>query len=240
MVPPLPDRVPANDVRVAAVTGGAGAIGGAIVRALQASGHETVVIDREGTIAADLGSEASTRQAAATVLEQHGRVDVFVQCAAAFDQAAIGDLDAATLRHVLAVNVESALWLTQEFSPGMAAQGFGRIIFVTSDTLWAPPLPSMLPYVTSKGALIGAMRSLAMALGPDGIAVSAVAPGLTDTPGSRTVNSDADFDAVVGRQALKRRLLPEDTAAVVNYLASDGGASMTGQVLCADAGVILR
>jgi NAD(P)-dependent dehydrogenase (short-subunit alcohol dehydrogenase family) len=70
----------------------------------------------------------------------------------------LADLDATILRHVFAVNVESPLWLAQAFTPGMAERGFGRIIFVTSDTLWAPPLPSMLPYVTSKGALIGAMR----------------------------------------------------------------------------------
>ena len=68
---------------------------------------------------------------------------------------------------------------------------------------------------------------------------SSVAPGLTDTPGSRTVH-DADFEAVVGHQALRRRLVPEDTAEVVAFLASDGGAVMTGQVLCADAGLILR
>ena len=76
----------------------------------------------------------------------------------------LADLDATTLRHVFAVNVESPLWLAQAFTPGMAERGFGRIIFVTSDTLWPPPLPSMLPYVTSKGALTGAMRSLALAL----------------------------------------------------------------------------
>ena len=124
--------------------------------------------------------------------------------------------------------------------PWHGRAGFGRIIFLTSDTLWAPPLLSMLPYITSKGALIGAMRSLAQALGPDGIAVSSVAPGLTDTPGSRTVNSDADFEAVVRHQALRRRLVPEDTAEVVAFLVSDGGAVMTGQVLCAYAGLILR
>ena len=72
------------------------------------------------------------------------------------------------------------------------------------------------------------MRTLAVELGRNGIAVSAVAPGLTDTPGSRTVNSESDFDAVVERQALKRRLTPEDTASAVAYLASDGGAGMTG------------
>jgi NAD(P)-dependent dehydrogenase (short-subunit alcohol dehydrogenase family) len=236
----VPEQISTKGVRVAVVTGGAGAIGGAIVHALQTSGHQTVVIDRDSAISADLGSESSTRRAAVAVLEQYGRVDVFVQCAATFDQATLAELDATTLRHVFAVNVESPLWLAQAFTPGMAERGFGRIIFVTSDTLWAPPLPSMLPYVTSKGALIGAMRSLALALGPAGIAVSSVAPGLTDTPGSRTVNSDADFEAVVGHQALKRRLVPQDTAEVVAFLASDGAAVMTGQVLCADAGVILR
>lgn len=237
---PLPDAVASAQGRVAVVTGGAGAIGGAIVRALENSGHWAVVIDRTGAIFCDLSSESSTRDAAAAVLEQYGRCDVFVQCAATFDQAALADLDFATLRRVFATNVESALWLAQAFAPGMAERHFGRIIFVTSDTLWLPPLPTMLPYVASKGALIGIMRSLAMALGPNGIAVSSVAPGLTDTPGSRIVNSDADFDAVVEHQALKRRLTPDDTASAVAYLASDGGAAMTGQILCADGGLTLR
>jgi NAD(P)-dependent dehydrogenase (short-subunit alcohol dehydrogenase family) len=76
--------------------------------------------------------------------------------------------------------------------------------------------------------------------GPDGIAVTAVAPGLTDTPAARTVNTDEQFDAAVERQALRRRLTPEDTAAAVAFLASDGAAAMTGQVLCADGGLILR
>ena len=67
-----------------------------------------------------------------------------------------------------------------------------------------------------------------------------MAPGLTDTPGSRTVNTDADSDAVVRKQALDRRLTPDDTAEAVAYLASDGGAAMTGQVLCLDGGLILR
>jgi NAD(P)-dependent dehydrogenase (short-subunit alcohol dehydrogenase family) len=240
VAPLLKTVVPHHDDRLAVVTGGAGAIGGAIVRALEDSGHRVVVIDRAGTIPCDLGLESSTRAAALAVLEQYGHCDVFVQCAAAFDQAALGDLDSATWRRVHAVNVESALWLAQAFTPGMAERGFGRIIFVISDTLWSPPGPAMLPYIASKGALIGVMRTLAVALGPDGIAVSAVAPGLTDTPGSRTVNSDVDFDAVVEHQALKRRLTPEDTASAIAYLASDGGAAMTGQILCADGGLILR
>jgi NAD(P)-dependent dehydrogenase (short-subunit alcohol dehydrogenase family) len=226
--------------RVAVITGGAGAIGSAIVSALRQSGHQTVVVDRAGDVTCDLASQESTLQAAATVLARYGRCDVLVHGAAAFNQGALGEVDLATWRHVQAVNVESPLWLAQAFTPGMAERGFGRIVFIVSDTLWSPPDPVLLPYIASKGALLGIMRTLAVTLGPDGIAVSAVAPGLTDTPAARVVNTEENFDAVVTRQALKRRLTPDDTAAAVAYLASDGAAAMTGQVLCADGGLLMR
>ena len=226
--------------RVAVITGGAGAIGSAIASALRRSGHQTVVVDRVGDVICDLASQESTRQAAAAVLARYGRCDVLVHCAAAFDQGALGDVDLATWRHVQAVNVESALWLAQAFTPGMAERGFGRIVLIASDTVWAPPSPVLLPYIASKGALLAIMRTLAVALGPGGIAVSAVAPGLTDTPPARAVNPGEAFDATVARQALKRRLTPDDTAAAVAYLASDGAAAMTGQVLCTDGGLVMR
>ena len=116
--------------RIAVVTGGAGAIGTAITKALQEAGHRAVVLDRDADIACDLGSETSTRAAAAAVLERYGRCDVFVHCAAAFDQVTIGDVrDAATWRHVQARRMsKSALWLVQAFIPGMAERRFGRIV----------------------------------------------------------------------------------------------------------------
>ena len=223
--------------RVAVV---AGAIGAAITEALRSSGHQTLVLDRVGDVVCDLSSEESTKQAAATVLDRYGRCDVLVHCASAFDLAALADVDTTTWRHVQAVNVESVLWLAQAFTPGMASRGFGRIVLITSDTFWQPPDPAVLAYVASKGALLGIMRSLAKSLGPDGIAVSAVAPGLTDTPASRTINTDDQFDAVVTRQALKRRLVPSDTAGAVAFLATNSAAAMTGQVLCVDGGTIKR
>ena len=229
-----------GDARIAVVTGGSGGIGGAIVNRLRSSGHRTAVIDRTGGIDCDLSSEQSTREAAAEVISEYGRCDVLVHSAAAFDLADLTHLDSTLWRHVQAVNLESVLWLAQEFVPAMVQRGFGRIIFVVSDTIWSPPAESMLAYVASKGALIGVMRTLAVSLGESGIAVSAVAPGLTDTPGSRAANSEGDFDAVVHRQALNRRLTPDDTAAAVAYLASDDGAALTGQVLCLDGGLILR
>lgn len=226
--------------RVAVVTGGSGAIGSAIVTALAASGHRTVTLDRSGDIPGDLSSEESTRTAAEAVLEREGQCDVLVHCAGAFDQAALADIDLKTWRNVQSVNVESVLWMSQVFTPGMALRGFGRIIIITSDTVWAPPDPVLLPYITSKAAQIGLMRVLAKTLGSSGISVSAVAPGLTDTPGARLLNTDEQFETIVAQQALARRLVPEDTAAAVVFLASDGGAAMTGQVLCVDGGAVMR
>ena len=147
-----------SDTRVAVVTGGGGGIGGAIVSRLRSSGHRAAVIDRTGGIECDLSSEQSTRNAAAQVISKYGRCDVLVHSAAAFDLADITHLDSSLWRHVQAVNVESALWLAQAFVPAMAQRGFGRIIFVVSDTIWSPPGAAMLPYVASKGALIAHPR----------------------------------------------------------------------------------
>jgi NAD(P)-dependent dehydrogenase (short-subunit alcohol dehydrogenase family) len=230
--------------RVAVVTGGSGAIGRAIAAHL-APDHTVVVLDRHGDVAVDLAEADDVRRAAQHVLQRYGRCDVLVHCAGAFDATSLGDFDLATWRQVQAVNVEAALWLAEAFTPGMAERGFGRIVFITSDTFWDPPVrpknepeAGPLPYIASKGALIGAMRKLARTFGPDGISVTAVAPGLTETPG--TAPKTAEFTDVVNRQALKRRLTPDDTAAAVAFLVSDGAAALTGQELVVDGGLVLR
>jgi len=226
--------------RVAVVTGGSGGIGGAIMVALAASGHDTVNLDQGGDPPVDLGREEDVRAAAEAVLESRGRCDVLVHAAAAFDRADLAGLDLAVWRRVQAVNVESALLLAQAFVPGMAARGFGRIVFVVSDTVFAPPAGDMLPYVTSKGALVALARTLAVGHGADGIAVTCVAPGLTATPTAQRDLPAAAFDQVRERQALPRTLVPDDVAATVAFLASDGAAALTGQTLCTDGGLIMR
>ncbi|MGI8451821.1 MAG: SDR family NAD(P)-dependent oxidoreductase [Streptosporangiaceae bacterium] len=226
--------------RFAVVTGGAGTIGSSIVRALESSGHATLILDRGGESPVDLGDEHQVRAAARTVLERHGRCDILVHAAAAFDRADLAAADLATWRRVQAVNVESALLLAQAFTPGMAARGFGRIIFVVSDTVWYQPRGDMLPYVTSKGALVALARTLAVGLGGDGIAVTCVAPGLTATPAAQAGMPAAAFGDVRARQALPRTLVPGDVAATVCFLASDGAAALTGQTLCVDGGLVMR
>ena len=225
-----------NQQRRAVVTGGAGGIGSAIVRALTATGHEVVVLDRDGEFAVDLGDEQAVRAIARRV----ERCDVLVHAAAVFDRASLPDIDPATWRRVQAVNVESALWLCQELAPAMAARGFGRIVFIASNTLWRPPAADFLPYVVSKAALVGIARSLAKPLGADGITVNCVAPGLTRTPFTESDLPEQAFEEALERQSLPRSLMPDDTAKIVAFLASDAAAAISGQVLVADGGSVLR
>ena len=229
----------ANDNRrVAVVTGGAGAIGGAIVARLAAD-HTVVVLDRTGDVVVDLGDANDVLRAAKLVLDRYGRCDVLVHAAAmvAFGPFETFELD--VWRKVQAVNVESALLLAQAFAPGMQERGFGRVIFIVSNTFARPPGAHMLAYVASKGALIGMARTLAVGLGRDGIAVTAVAPGLTRTPASNVVPAE-EFADVAAHQALARPLTPDDTAAVVAMLARDDAAALTGQTLTVDGGLVLH
>lgn len=222
-----------TEKRVAVVTGGAGAIGTAIVNALWHGGHQVIVLDRDEV---DLADADDVRRCAANI----ERCDVLVHAAAAWERCTLSEFDLDLFRKVQTVNVESALLLARAFAPGMSQRSFGRIVFVVSNTVYAPPLPNMLPYIASKAALIGLTRTLAHELGGDGIAVTAVAPGLTATPGTRVATPQVRFDDVRARQALPRTLQPDDIAATVAFLATDGAAALTGQTLVIDGGLVLR
>jgi NAD(P)-dependent dehydrogenase (short-subunit alcohol dehydrogenase family) len=226
------------DRRVAVVTGGSGAIGGAIVDRLS-SDHHVVVMDRHGDIPVDLGDPDAVRVAAQEVIGRYGRCDVLVHAAAMVAFGPLDEYQLSTWQKVQAVNVESALLLTQAFVSGMRERGFGRLIFIVSDSYWRPPGAHMLSYIASKGALIGMARTLAVGLGSSGIAAMAVAPGLTRTSATDVVPSE-EFADVAAHQPLPRPLTPDDTAAVVAMLARDDAAAMTGQTLTVDGGLVLR
>jgi len=226
--------------RVAAVTGGVGAIGSAIVASLRAAEHTVEVLDRDGDPPVDLAHPAAVARAAGDLLGRAGRCDVLVHAAAAFDRASLGELDPDRWRKVQAVNVESALWLARAFVPGMAERRFGRIVLIVSDTVWDPPAGDLLAYVASKAALIAVARTLARSLGRDGITVNCVAPGLTPTPAAVADTPPEVFETVRARQAIDRALVPGDVAAAVAFLVSDGAGAITGQTLCTDGGLVLR
>jgi NAD(P)-dependent dehydrogenase (short-subunit alcohol dehydrogenase family) len=92
--------------------------------------------------------------------------------------------------------------------------------------------------VTTKAALLGFTRALAVEVGRRGVTVNAVAPGLTPTPGSRSDMGPDQFAQVREQQALERALIPEDVAGAVAFLVSDDAAAITGQALRVDGGVV--
>src|SRR5579875_2146181 len=192
-----------ND-HTALVTGAADpmGIGAACARALAQQGCRIGLLDHRGCeeVVAELTARGA--RAAHTTVEladptaiapavdrlEHelGRrpTTILVNCAADLTGGRLEELAAATLYRVLAVNVVAAALLAQRVAPGMARAGFGRIVSIASDTFDRPPAPGMAAYVASKGGLIGLTRALAHELGPQGITVNAIAPGLTLTPGA--------------------------------------------------------
>jgi NAD(P)-dependent dehydrogenase (short-subunit alcohol dehydrogenase family) len=215
----------------ALVTGAAGGIGAAIAARLAADGLDVVGVDRAEADLADASAVAGLARDA-------GAVDVLVNCAADFSGGRLEELELATWRRVQAVNVEAPLLLCRALAPGMRERGWGRIVNVVSDTFHRPPAAGMCAYIASKGALIGLTRALAVELGGDGVTVNAVAPGLTRTaPALRDVPPE-QFEAVRRAQAVPRALQPEDYAGPVSFLVSGDAATMTGQTLCPDAGLV--
>ncbi len=164
---------------------------------------------------------------------------ILVNCAADLTQGRLEELDAATLTRVLSVNVVAAAMLARRVAPGMARRHFGRIVNVASNTFDRPPGPAMSAYIASKGGLIGLTRSLAVELGPSGITVNAISPGLTHTAGARAGQPDELFERVREQQALRRTLQPADYSGILGLLVSEQGGAVTGQTIRVDGGVVM-
>jgi NAD(P)-dependent dehydrogenase (short-subunit alcohol dehydrogenase family) len=241
--------------RVAVVTGAARGIGQAIALRLAQAGHVVAVGDvrpADETVAAirtaggdavavgcDLDSAAGVDLLARQVTERFGHVDVLVNCAALMLFRPLPELDLDTWRRIQAVNVEAAFLLCAAFVPGMAERGFGRVINVASNTVWKPPGAGFVGYITSKGAIVGFTRAMAVELGASGVTVNAIAPGLTRSPGAEEGNTAEHFEEVRRAQAVTRSLLPADMAGAVAFLASDEAAMITGQTLRIDGGLVM-
>lgn len=239
--------------RVAVITGAAGALGSHFACRLAAEGCHVALVDVAPADAVAIRIEAMGRKAYAAavdladagavtrltgeVLERFGRCDILVNNAAHMPIVPLAELTLAEFRRFEAVNVEAALILAQQLAPGMASRGFGRIVQITSSTTGSP-MPGFAGYVITKMAGIGLVRALAAELGPAGITVNGISPGLTRTPSSAKNLPQALFDAVCERQLLKRTEVPEDLCGALVFLTSEEAGFITGQILNVDGGVV--
>ena len=239
----MEEPLPPIEHSTAIVTGGARGIGAAIVSRLRAAGHPVASLDlatpdepREGVldIVCDLAEPAQIAGAvgAARTL---GQLGVVVHAAAFQHMAPFTELDPADWDRSFRVNVDGAFHLLQAAVPDLRAAGWGRIVLVTSSSYFQPPA-GMSHYIATKGALTGLARGLSTELGPDGITVNAVAPGLTATENAVRNIPAEHFALVQSRQAIGRAGQADDIAAAVAYLVSPDAGFVTGQTLLVDGG----
>jgi len=246
--------------KTALVTGASRGIGRATAVALAEAGAHVLVhygsskqeaeslvaeIRRKGgcadAIAADLGApEGVTLLAEQTCAMVGNRLDVLVLNAGISKSARVADYTVADFDSLFAINVCGPFFLVQQLLPVL---GEGSSIVVISSlgahsVVGKPGLdnPSILAYASTKGALETLVRNWAAILGPSGIRVNAVAPGVIDTDMSNFTKTEAGREVALGMQALKRLGKPEDVADVVAFIASDAARWVTGASIPVDGG----
>jgi len=245
--------------KVVIVTGGAVGIGRAYARRFLEEGARVLVADvvdpadavkdlgahgEVHGVRTDVAALASAQAMAEAALARWGRIDVLVNNAAIF--AALRpkpfeQIDEAEWDRVMAVNVKGVWNCARAVVPAMRRQKAGRIVNVAS-AIVAKGTPGLMHYVTSKGAVIALTRALARELGPDGIGVNALAPGLvmSDTVRGNPAIFEFQQAAVLQSRALRREQVPEDLVGAAVFLAGDDSAFMTGQTLIVDGGSVFQ
>jgi len=246
--------------RTALVTGASRGIGRAAASALAKAGARVLVHygrsaeDAESLVAgirskgghaeaiqADLGTAEGAAWLAREVRSIVGeRLDVLVSNAGISKAATIKDHTVEDFDNLFATNVRSPFFLVQQLLPVL---GEGSNIIVISSlgahaVVGKPGLenPSILAYASTKGALETLVKNWAAILGPQGIRVNAVAPGVIETDMSNFTKTEAGREFVLGMQALKRIGRPEDVADVVAFLASNAARWITGASIPVDGG----
>jgi NAD(P)-dependent dehydrogenase (short-subunit alcohol dehydrogenase family) len=235
-------------VSTALVTGAGQGMGAAIAARLARDGHNVAVNDinpetARATAAHIAGTahpfDVADPDAAAAAIAAIGPVDLLVANHAYMTMApfeATTDLD-----RTIEVNLLGTATLIELVAPGMRERGFGRIVVIASE--WGViGWPNATSYAASKGGLIALVKSAARALGPHGIAVNAIAPGITDTPQLQVDADDAGISLaeMIERYAadipLGRVGDPADIAEVVAFLCSEPAIALVGQVLQPNGG----
>lgn len=240
------------DGRTALVTGASRGIGAAVARALDRAGARVALAARDRArlegVAADLANDPvvlvvdlAAADAPAVLADETltalGSVDVLVNNAAMAHRSPTVDIDHTMVDRLLAVNVRAPLLLVAALVPSMVARGKGAIVNLSSVS-GLVGTPCRAPYAATKGAIDAATRSLAVELGPSGIRVNSVAPGVVDTDlWARNKTVPGVVGQIEAQTPLRRWAVPDDIADVVVFLASDAARFITGETVCADGGM---
>lgn len=241
--------------RVAIVTGGAKGLGRAFALKLAEEGARVMVVTRkdmanlEKTVQQikDLGGEAALFQAdvaretdmlnmAEATNKAFGRIDILINNAAIYDgikRKPFYEIDPDEWDLVMTVNVKGAFLAARAVFPYMKAQGYGKIVNLSSEVFYTGS-NGFAHYVASKGGIIGLTRALAVELGPHNICINCVAPGFTDTEASRGLADVTKYDT--SKTPLRRLERPEDLTGAALFLASPESDFITGQTLLVDGG----
>ena len=225
------------------ITGGGSGIGEGLVEGFARQGSDVVFFDicpeakdvsqRTGAkfVHTDLTDIAGVKKAIA----DHGPFDILVNNAANDDRHKVEDVTEEYWDERFSVNLKHLFFCAQAVIPAMKQKGGGVIVNLGSIS-WHLGLPELPLYQTAKAAIEGLTRSLARDLGPDNIRVTSVIPGNVRTPRQLKWYTPEGEQEIVDAQCLKGRLVPEDVAALVMFLASDDARLITGHDYFVDAG----
>lgn len=226
--------------RVAVVTGAASGIGRAVAERLAAEGATVVAADlREAGwtwVRCDVTAEDDLAAVAAAA-EDLGPVRVLVNCAGISAKMPIEETAAADWRRILEVNLAGSALAVKHLVPAMKRAGGGSIVNIASLASFMTASAHNTAYAASKGGIVALTRALVFELGPAGIRVNAVAPGIIDTPLLRAGHGPGWYAERRSRIPLGRLGTVAEIAEVVAFLAGDAAAYVTGQLLVADGGL---
>jgi NAD(P)-dependent dehydrogenase (short-subunit alcohol dehydrogenase family) len=248
-------RYPSLRDRVVLVTGGATGIGESIVRHFARQGSNVFFFDIQDKAArslveelndegnpspeyihCDLTDVEALQAAVSQVLAAHGTVDVLVNNAANDQRHNTEEVTAEYWDRSIAINLRPHFFTIQAVIPAMRAAQRGSIINMSSIS-WMIPSTGVPVYVAAKAAIVGMTRTLAHELGPNNIRVNAVLPGAIATERQKQLWYTPEYKAeILGSQALKRDIVPEDVARLVLFLAADDSSAITNQSYVVDGG----
>lgn len=213
----------------ALVTGGSRGIGEAISQKLEASSIRVFAPKRSEL---DLSSSSSIETFLAAFKEP---VDILINNAGINLLADCNDSTNEVFQQTLQINLLAPLQLIRSIAPSMAQRRFGRIVNISS--IWSTiTKPRRLPYTTSKSALNGLTRAIAIEFAPYNVIVNAVAPGYVDTELTRQNNSPEEIDIIRQSIPVRRLAEPSEIAEVVEFLCSTRNTYICGQVIFVDGG----